>query len=98
MKAIDKRRRSFNGLQYLRGIAALLVVFHHARTEFGDALTVTLGAHRVEIFFVISGFVMISSTRETLNNSGLVLQRALVKHQISGCAEPFGLYLCTGSH
>lgn len=51
------------GIQYLRGIAAMMVVFHHARHEFGAAMTVTFGAMGVEIFFVISGLVMMYSTR-----------------------------------
>ena len=41
----------------------MMVVFHHARHEFGAAMTVTFGAMGVEIFFVISGLVMMYSTR-----------------------------------
>lgn len=51
------------GLQYLRGIAAVMVVFHHARQFVGAGLGVEIGARGVEIFFVISGLVMMLSTR-----------------------------------
>ena len=57
------RAQLFEGIQYLRGIAAMMVVFHHARHEFGGAMSVTFGALGVEIFFVISGLVMMYSTR-----------------------------------
>jgi exopolysaccharide production protein ExoZ len=53
------------GIQYLRAIAALMVVFHHSRNFFGShghELT-SVGAAGVDIFFVISGFVMAYSTQ-----------------------------------
>ena len=55
------------GIQMLRGIAASLVVFHHSLEESlasavpptsPDWLT-TFGASGVDIFFVISGFIMV---------------------------------------
>src|SRR5258708_14745058 len=45
------------GIQYLRGVAAVLVVLHHL--YFGDT---QLGPFGVKIFFVISGFVMWHTT------------------------------------
>jgi len=47
-------------IQYLRALAALLVVFHHARQfpGFKDAVGTGIGVSGVDIFFVISGFVM----------------------------------------
>jgi exopolysaccharide production protein ExoZ len=47
-------------IQYLRAFAALLVVFHHARQfpGFKDAVGTGIGVSGVDIFFVISGFVM----------------------------------------
>ncbi|WP_194714337.1 acyltransferase family protein [Noviherbaspirillum soli] len=57
------QQRLLEGVQYLRGIAAMMVVFHHARHEFGGAMTIIFGARGVEIFFVISGLVMMYSTR-----------------------------------
>jgi exopolysaccharide production protein ExoZ len=62
--------QSIKGLQYLRGIAALMVVFHHGREflpsadSFLRSTSWTAGGSRgVDIFFVISGFVMAHSTR-----------------------------------
>ena len=60
---------SIDGLQYLRAVAALMVVFHHARWLFpADCILNTaawseFGSRGVDIFFVISGFVMAYSTR-----------------------------------
>jgi exopolysaccharide production protein ExoZ len=60
---------SIAGVQYLRAVAALMVVFHHARWFLpADAVLRTAawaqaGARGVDIFFVISGFVMAHSTR-----------------------------------
>jgi exopolysaccharide production protein ExoZ len=47
-------------IQYLRAFAALLVVFHHARQfpGFKDVIGTGIGVSGVDIFFVISGFVM----------------------------------------
>jgi exopolysaccharide production protein ExoZ len=54
-------------IQYLRAVAALMVVFHHARTPvrslyspWGD---LTSGSRGVDIFFVISGFIMLTVAR-----------------------------------
>lgn len=49
----------------LRALAALLVVFHHGREQinsFAATLPTQLGTGGVDIFFVISGLVMILST------------------------------------
>lgn len=75
MKESAARQRSLlEGIQYLRGIAAMMVVFHHARHEFGGAMSVTFGARGVEIFFVISGLVMMYSTKGGLLTEGLTLR------------------------
>jgi exopolysaccharide production protein ExoZ len=54
-----------DGIQYLRAVAALMVVVHHARHYFpqGDHWS-TFGSRGVDIFFVISGFVMAHSTQD----------------------------------
>lgn len=55
---------SIEGVQYLRGIAALMVVFFHSRSYFTDVAAWTgIGARGVDLFFVISGFIMAYSTR-----------------------------------
>jgi exopolysaccharide production protein ExoZ len=51
------QRSSFLGIQYLRGIAALMVVFHHA-ILYVTTTRSGVGATGVDIFFVISGFIM----------------------------------------
>lgn len=62
-------RSTFLSIQYLRAVAALLVVVHHARNEF-DWLYNPLADYNafawgVDIFFVISGFIMgIAASRE----------------------------------
>ena len=60
---VPRQHQLLEGLQYLRGIAAMMVVFHHARHEFGGAMSVNFGGRGVEIFFVISGLVMMYSTQ-----------------------------------
>lgn len=56
--------RSIEGLQYLRGIAALMVVFFHAESYFGPVpVWSQIGARGVDIFFVISGFIIAYTTQ-----------------------------------
>ncbi len=57
------------GIQSLRGIAALAVVLHHVLEESSPLRSTTpaapivlCGASGVDIFFVISGFIMLSTT------------------------------------
>ncbi len=59
-------RPTIYGIQYLRGIAALMVVLHHARHYFDESawpVWTAVGARGVDIFFVISGFVMAYTTQ-----------------------------------
>jgi exopolysaccharide production protein ExoZ len=53
-----QERASLLGIQYLRGIAALMVVFHHAINYITAYTWTGIGATGVDIFFVISGFIM----------------------------------------
>jgi exopolysaccharide production protein ExoZ len=53
-----------DGIQYLRGIAALMVVVHHARHYFPHVESwSSFGSRGVDIFFVISGFIMAHATQ-----------------------------------
>src|SRR3546814_6412772 len=65
------------GVHMLRGVAALMVVVFHtglmlqARLpEVGDAWVLRFGAAGVDVFFPISGFVMLISTRTLLGRPG----------------------------
>jgi len=56
-------------LQYLRAVAALMVVAFHASEKFGrmagtdDTASFTVGLAGVDIFFVVSGFIMLATTQ-----------------------------------
>lgn len=64
MPNVHNKGESFYGIQYLRGIAALMVVVHHARHYFGAVPTWSyFGSAGVDIFFIISGFIMVHATR-----------------------------------
>lgn len=59
-------RKFFHGIQYLRGLAALVVVLVHARHYFkpADATWADVGTYSVEIFLIVSGFVLAHTTSE----------------------------------
>jgi exopolysaccharide production protein ExoZ len=66
------RRTELVGIQVLRALAAMMVVFHHAleqsngaANEFSPDWLTTFGAAGVDIFFVISGFIMMYTTFDT---------------------------------
>lgn len=70
--AVLPRRHKLDEIQVLRGVAALAVVFHHyalAVQEYGPSRSWivssnlgALGACGVDVFFVISGFIMVYVT------------------------------------
>jgi peptidoglycan/LPS O-acetylase OafA/YrhL len=69
-------------IQYLRGCAASLVVFHHALDQFPSfhaLLPINVGASGVDIFFVISGFVMTYTNRGKETGAGEFLRRRIVR-------------------
>lgn len=77
----------FHSLQGLRGVAVLLVVFYHLtgiQIRSGTALPLpellTIGAVGVDIFFLISGFLMMSIARESEHNAASV--RRFVAHRV----------------
>lgn len=56
-------RREFVSVQYLRALAALLVVCHHANDQVLGTIGLTdIGNAGVDLFFVISGFIMVAIT------------------------------------
>ncbi len=60
----EPRSGTIEGLQILRAVAALMVVFHHARHSIpGGDRWPAVGEAGVDVFFVISGFVMAHTTR-----------------------------------
>ena len=83
------RLGNIQGLQVLRAAAALMVVMHHARLSVpGSSAWPAFGETGVDIFFVISGFVMAHTTRnlrvqakagERLRDCGDFLRKRLVR-------------------
>lgn len=65
----DFHRQRFDSIQALRGIAALFVVLEHVRF-------LSCGAFGVDIFFCISGFMIMYSSYE---NSEFFLRRRLIR-------------------
>lgn len=62
----NKATRSIDTIQALRAVAAVLVVWVHAREQFPwlkEQFPSVFGAYGVDLFFVISGFIMVVSTR-----------------------------------
>ena len=61
-------RAKFESIQYLRAFAALIVVFHHARNPtpwlYDPISGFEAGQAGVDIFFVISGFIMFTAARD----------------------------------
>ena len=53
-------------IQYLRALAAMMVVWHHAQNQVVDTqkfiLPTSFGAYGVDLFFMISGFIMLVTT------------------------------------
>ena len=59
--SVVRRTRNYESIQYLRGISAVMVIFYHAAiqsTAISGIHVPALGKFGVDIFFVISGFVM----------------------------------------
>ena len=59
------KNKQILSIQYLRAFAALSIVFHHAREQFPGFKAVfpsDIGSAGVDVFFVISGFIMVLIT------------------------------------
>ena len=71
-------------IQYLRGIAALMVVYHHVAFQVVRSSGITLpladiGAAGVDIFFVISGFIMWVTTQDNPPAPGVFIRRRIIR-------------------
>lgn len=69
-------------IQYLRGVAALMVVWHHAAGQVSGMSTLVpwaFGTSGVDLFFVISGFIMVVTTAGTGIGPGAFWRRRIVR-------------------
>lgn len=90
MNTTLRPRVIFTGIQALRGIAALLVVLHHTLEELAYSIpqnalieTVTrAGACGVDLFFVISGFIMANSTSSLVKKKTGAAATTFLKNRI----------------
>ncbi|PZW50937.1 exopolysaccharide production protein ExoZ [Humitalea rosea] len=64
-------------IQYLRAVAAMLVVFSHAGERAG--VDFQIGAAGVDLFFVISGFIMWVVVRPAVTGGGAFLRLRLIR-------------------
>ena len=71
-------RQTYVSIQYLRGIAAVMVVAWHAEGQMGVAGTRILQSG-IEFFFIISGFVMWIVADEGEANPGVFIARRLAR-------------------
>jgi exopolysaccharide production protein ExoZ len=85
--APERLTASFLTIQALRAVAALLVVLLHAFETWGERVDPTApgvnwenGAAGVDIFFIISGFVMVISSRRLADRPGAAL--TFLRHRI----------------
>ena len=68
-------KTTIDGIQYLRTVAALMVVMFHSRlTVYGSDSWPAFGHSGVDIFFVISGFIMAYATKNINPNSNFTLR------------------------
>jgi exopolysaccharide production protein ExoZ len=77
ISARESSPQNFLTIQALRAVAALLVVLLHAFETWGERVDPTApgvnwenGAAGVDIFFIISGFVMVISSRRLVDRAG----------------------------
>jgi exopolysaccharide production protein ExoZ len=65
---MQRKRDVVWSIQVLRGVAALMVVFHHLRGSapwlFNPIAEWEIGTSGVDIFFIISGFIMLTAARD----------------------------------
>jgi exopolysaccharide production protein ExoZ len=86
--ARENSPKNFLSIQALRAVAALLVVLLHAFETWGERVDPTApgvrwenGAAGVDIFFIISGFVMVISSRRLAGRPGAAL--TFLRHRVA---------------
>ncbi len=75
-------RALLTNLQYVRAVAAYLVVLYHARllTTLGQSLPLEFGRAGVDIFFVISGFIIQHvAARDDVGRPGAFMAKRLIR-------------------
>jgi exopolysaccharide production protein ExoZ len=84
MKEVSSSRTAdtLSGIQILRAVAVFMVVFHHAdwvvKSNFAIEHWPTFGAAGVDLFFVISGFIICLTTSRTAD-AGQFMRKRLVR-------------------
>ncbi|MDQ0473046.1 acyltransferase family protein [Labrys wisconsinensis] len=80
-REIPSADRNIYGVQYLRALAAIFVVYFHTHVyteSFAWSLPRAFGASGVDLFFVISGFIMMTITaRSNVSPAQFLLRRFL---------------------
>jgi exopolysaccharide production protein ExoZ len=92
------RRKRIQNLQALRGIAVFLVVFFHIAVieeKYGsyDAILanyLAIGAASVDLFFLISGFVMVTVSRNAFQNPRGII--SFIYHRVTRIYPLYWLY------
>ncbi|HMC15501.1 MAG TPA: acyltransferase [Albitalea sp.] len=76
------RRGVIAPIQYLRGFAAMLVVWHHAQEQFPTLkalFNTQFGNSGVDLFFVISGFIMVVTTAGHEGGAGRFIRKRILR-------------------
>lgn len=73
-----------SNIQLLRAIAAFAVVFHHAMnnfTKYGHTtpIDISIGAAGVDIFFILSGFIMVYVTQQRPQTPGRFWRHRIIR-------------------
>ncbi len=78
--ALPQARDTLFNIHALRGLAAMLVVFCHANVwAERHPWSIATGANGVDLFFVISGFIMVFTTRLPTVTAPLFVQHRLIR-------------------
>lgn len=93
----ENQARVIYNIQVLRALAAVLVVIYHAeivlRPVFGELMILRAGQSGVDLFFVISGFVMVHVTAGKLTLPGDFMLNRIVRVAPLYWLLTFGVYL-----